>query len=105
MLATFASAASRACNRGSRSGNETCPGAAPLGLRERTRSRISAIIAASSSPFSSMFPVSILAPTGCDFGEHSATRRKLARHGRRDRPARLHYVFEETIHHIFLENP
>src|SRR5579872_1781169 len=104
MLATFASAASRACSSGVRSGNGMSPTAAPFGLRARTRCRISAIIAASSSPFSSMFPVSILAPTGGDPGEHSAARRELAADSGRNRPARLHHILENSIDDVLLKD-
>src|ERR1700693_4622437 len=101
MLATLASAASRACSRGARSGSGRFPGAAPLGFRARTRSRISAITAASSSPFASMF---LLVPAGRDLGVHTAPRRELARQRCLRRLAGLYDVAQKPVHHVLLKD-
>src|SRR5579862_5274035 len=103
MLATLASAASRACNSGIKSGNGMLPGAAPLGLRARTRCRISAITAASSSPFGSS--MLLLAPPRCDPGEHASARSELACERRVNGMACPHHVAQKPIHYVLLEDP
>src|ERR1700722_2429703 len=107
MLATLASAASRACSSPVRSGSGMLPGAAPLGLRPRTRCRISAITAASSSPFGSIGDSFrfLLAPTGGDFGEHASARRELTRERRLYRLARPRHVAQKPVDHILLKDP
>src|SRR5271154_298018 len=100
MLATFASAASRACSNGVRSGSGMLLAAIPLGLRARTRCRISAITAASSSPFASI----MLFPTRRNLGKHTAARRKLARKRRLYRLTRLHHVAQKPVDHILLKD-
>src|SRR5208282_6736389 len=105
MLATLASAASRACRSGVRSGSGMLPGAAPLGLRARTRSRISAITAASSSPLASISrTLWLLAPTGRDPGEYAAARREFAGECRFDRLAGFHDIAQKPVHHVLLED-
>src|ERR1700722_3494716 len=102
MLATLASAASRACSNGVRSGNGIGSWAAPLGMPARARRRISAITAVSSSPFGSS--MLFLAPAGGDSGEDTATRRKLARERRLNRLARLYDIPQKTVHRVLLED-
>src|ERR1700722_5616197 len=100
MLATLASAASRACSSGVRSGSGILPETAPLGLRARTRCRISAITAASSSPFSSI----MLFPTRRNLRVHAPARRELARQRRFHWFARPHHVAQKPVHHVLLKN-
>src|ERR1700722_3910561 len=102
MLATLASAASRACNSGVKSGRGMLPGAVPFGLRARTRCRISAITAASSSPFGSS--MLLLAPARGDLRKHTSARGELARERRLHGPAGLHHVAQKSIHHVLLED-
>src|SRR5581483_7192585 len=109
MLATFASAASRACRSGVKSGSATLPGPfppeGPLGFRARTRSRISAITAASSSPLASIArALLLLAPVRGDLGENAAPRSEFAGERGFHRLASLHHVAQEAVHHVFLEN-
>src|SRR5665213_633943 len=105
MLATLASAASRACSNGVKSGSGRLPAATPLGLRARARCRISAITAASSSPLgSSMLSARFFVPTRGDFRVHTAARTKLARQRRFDRLARFHDVAQKPIHYVLLKD-
>src|ERR1700683_3476114 len=100
MLATFASAASRACSRGVKSGSGMLLAAIPLGLRARTRCRISAITAASSSPFASI----MLLPARRNPGEHPAARRDLAGKSGLYRLTRLHHVAQKPVDHVLLKD-
>src|ERR1700691_4561183 len=104
MLATLASAASRACSSGVKSGSGRLPAATPLGLRARARCRISAITAASSSPFASMLVPIMLIPFRRNLCENTAARRELARERGLHRLACFHHVAQKPIHHILLEN-
>src|ERR1700722_2448144 len=104
ILATLASAASRACNSGVRSGSGMLPEAIPLGFLARTRCRISAITAASSSPFASMFIPARLFPTRSDLGKHAAARRKLARQRGLYRFRGLHHVAQKPVHYVLLKD-
>src|SRR5580704_8537777 len=105
MLATLASAASRACSSGVKSGSGMLPGATPLGFRARTRSRISAITPASSSPLeSAMLTARFFIPTGSHFGKHTSSRRELPDERRFHRLAGLHHIAQKPVHHVLLED-
>src|SRR5580658_4847545 len=105
MLATLASAASRACSSGVKSGSGILPGATPLGFRARTRSRISAITPASSSPLeSAMLTARFFIPTGSHFGKHTSARRELPDERCFHRLAGLHHIAQKPVHHVLLED-
>src|SRR5580692_9379381 len=106
MLATLASAASRACSSGVRSGKGILPAAMPFGLRARTRCLISAITAANSSPLgSSMLPARLFVPMRGDLGVNTTARRELACQRCFHRTAGFHDIAQESIHHVFLKDP
>src|SRR5208337_2057757 len=104
MLATLASAVSRACTSGVRSGNGIVSGArtTPLVPRARTRCRISAITAASSSPLGSS--MLLLTPTRGNLRKHPAAWREFAGERRLYRVTRLHHVAEKPVDHVLLKN-
>src|SRR5260370_1516086 len=100
MLATLPSARSRACRSGVRSGSATPDRSSPLGLRARTRWRVSAMTAARSSLFGTTVP----APGRGYFGVDAAEPREFAHHGRRNRTACVHHILEKAVYGIFLKD-
>src|SRR5579871_141829 len=102
IAATLASAASRACTSGIRSGAVTpSRPRVPLGVRARARSRTSRIAAVSSSSRTLAAPV----PVGLDIRGNPPARRELPHQFRRDRPRCPHDVLKHPIDHVLLKNP
>src|ERR1700722_5684394 len=103
MAATLASAASRACSSGIRSGSGESDAS---GWRARTRSRTSCRIAASSSACTSVAPFlgPLLKPVGGNFGMQSAARGEFAGHRGARRLSRCHHVTQKPVYYILIKD-